>query len=123
MPRALIVVWALLIVPVLFCLVVVGGSAVAHASSSAGPAALRSALRLGAALLAAVAGTAAARHARAPAARSVLTVAVALLLLAVAAPMVLSLFAAGTEEWCEGQPGGRGGAPITSEADVPLLCR
>ncbi|MGW9549659.1 hypothetical protein ACWG8W_01230 [Citricoccus zhacaiensis] len=38
-------------------------------------------------------------------------------------PVVWVVYHGVTEEWCESQPGGRGGAPITSMDDIPAVCR
>lgn len=73
--------------------------------------------------LAAVTTTAATGFASTMPAQRSLTAITAVLLAAVAAPLVLGVASSATQEWCEGQPGGRGGASVSSQADVPALCR
>ncbi len=46
-----------------------------------------------------------------------------ILVVAASAPIVWVAVQAFAEEWCEYQPGGRGGAEIRSVDDVPALCR
>lgn len=45
------------------------------------------------------------------------------LVVAASAPIVWAAIQAFAEEWCEYQPGGRGGAEIRSVDDVPAVCR
>lgn len=123
LPRSLIVVWALLVLPVLGWLVVVIGTAVGNRGTYFGPQTARTAVLFTALVLAALATTAAARRARTGGGTAALTMVTAGLLLACAAPLFLGVAAAFTEEWCEGQPGGRGGTGYHSDADVPALCR
>lgn len=122
-PRALVVVWALLVLPATLWLVLAVGQAVGNAGTAYGPPMLVQALVTGAAMSAAVAMTAATRVARARAARAVLALLTTLLLLAMAAPVPLGLAAALTEEWCESQPGGRGWTSYVDEDSVPAVCR
>lgn len=46
-----------------------------------------------------------------------------ILVVAASVPMVWVAVQAFAEEWCEDQPGGRGGAEIRSVDEVPVLCR
>lgn len=73
--------------------------------------------------LVAVIATAAAGLERRARRRRTLTVITAVLLVVVAAPLVLTIVSAATEEWCQGQPGGRGGTSVSSKVDVPVVCR
>lgn len=46
-----------------------------------------------------------------------------ILVVAASAPIVWVAMQASAEDWCEYQPGGRGGSEIRSVDDVPALCR
>lgn len=72
---------------------------------------------------ASIAATAAAHYARTRRQAGFCSAVAIVLQLLLAVPVVVGMGWALTDEWCESQPGGRGGAPITREADVPFLCR
>lgn len=121
LPWALVASWLVLGLPVLLMLGVVVSWMIASVSAPSSFDALG--LLFLATFSASVAATAAAYHARTGRQAGFCAAVAIVLQLLLAAPVVVGLGWALTDEWCESQPGGRGGAPITREADVPFLCR
>ena len=122
-PTGLIVLWCVLVFPVLLTVVIAVGSAASNASGLFGDHYVVYASVAIGLLSAAIATTVAAARARRRGPRRAFTAATVILLSVLAAPIVAGLAMAAADEWCEGQPGGRGGTEFRTESDIPPVCR